>query len=145
MTISIESRIDSVRLHRTGAVVTRRASVPAGATREEVRLSGLPLSLDDSTVRVLPAVGVTLSQLRIGIDLVEPAAGGEPVDEQALRALERDEASLRAELAAIGRARMAIDKAALPRRPPRSDGATPPADIGSRRAFLRLRAERLRA
>ncbi len=145
MTISIESRIDSVRLYRTGAVVTRLASVPSGAPSDEVRVAGLPLALEDSTLRIVPHGGASLSQVRLGIDVVEPPAGGEPIDEQAARALERDEASLRAELAVLGRARSVIDKLALPRRALRSDAATPPADAKSRAAFLRLRAERLGA
>ena len=46
------SRIDRVTVYRTGALITRRAKVTLErGGRSEVRFTGLPLALDDHSLR----------------------------------------------------------------------------------------------
>ena len=52
--VPVSSRIEAVTVYRQGARVTRVAEIPtvAGALPAAVRLGGLPLGVDDGSIRV---------------------------------------------------------------------------------------------
>ncbi|HEY8377166.1 MAG TPA: DUF4140 domain-containing protein, partial [Nannocystis sp.] len=85
----LTSRIDSVTVYRQGALVCRSAILLAAQpVPAQVKLLGLPLSLDDGSVRVriegdegeLPVA----TDLRIALDLAEPDPSLPPPDDAEL-------------------------------------------------------------
>lgn len=73
--------ITEVTVHPDGAIVTRRGALPIQNGQLTVR--GLPLTLDESSVRV-SAEGGVLRELRLGLDL---ESAGRPAATEAWRAL----------------------------------------------------------
>ncbi len=105
MTTAIDSRIDAVTVFTRGACVTRVATVSSDQGRfpERVRLAGLPLALDDSSVRVRVAAddGDAPLATDVAVELEAPNADDEtraPSDEAldaARTAVEKAEALVR--------------------------------------------------
>jgi hypothetical protein len=92
----VDSRIDAVKVYHRGAMVTRTLSVSAdgGQLPAQVEIRGLPLSLQDATVRlaVRGAEGggeVVAADLRVGLVARADEELVEPPDSAALKAAER--------------------------------------------------------
>jgi len=94
--VVLDSRVREVCVFRSGAVVTRIAEVKAnGAWPEEVSLIGLPLAIDDESVRVSvvgPADAKLPRPADVRVDLVVPEIGEPllPPDEKEMRAAADD-------------------------------------------------------
>src|SRR5262249_22769539 len=125
---AVESRIESVRLHRTGAIVRRVGSLllttrcPRAASEREDRFVDLPLSLDDASVR-LPANGaVMLSDVGVAIDAAENVATDKTPDERDIDRLKAREAELRATLQSIDAVHGMVGATSILRRPDGAEG-----------------------
>lgn len=117
--VVLDSRVREVCVFRSGAVVTRLAEVqPNGAWPDEVALIGLPLAIDDESVRV-SVVGGTDAKLPrpadVRVDLVVPDIGEPllPVDETELRAAADEIARLQELLQRIDRESARMDAIGL--------------------------------
>lgn len=149
--LDVASSIDSVRVFRVGARVTRVADLtrPPRGYAGEVRIAGLPLCLDDASVRVRVVAPDGLrdgdalpvaADVRVGLD-VGPAAAAPELD-AALRDARAAAAAqaelveqLGSELAQLGGLQV------LPRDRAAPDAALPPTPHAARRALLAVRAE----
>jgi len=103
--VSIESDIEAVTVYSSGAQVRRVGRLEAnGGFPERIRVPGLPLCLDDTSVRVWlepPAEGdpvPTVADVRVGLLAAAPADVREPPDEADLEALRLEAARLRRRL-----------------------------------------------
>ncbi len=132
------STVRAVRLHRTGAVVTRRVRIAAAAGLSEQRFGGLPLALDDSTLRAAVLTGGELTQVSVEVSLVG-RSGSESVDEPRLWQLRSEEDALRADLGMTARKQEELGKLALAARPAARDAPRPAAAVEPRQAWLTLR------
>ncbi len=90
----LSSRIDSVTVYRQGALVCRTALLLAAQpVPVQVKIMGLPLSLDDGSVRVriegdageLPVA----TDIRVALDLAAADEGLPPPDDEELKAARR--------------------------------------------------------
>ncbi len=123
-----ESRIEAVRVYRMGATVRRRFDVGPGDAEFEV--PGLPLSLDDSTVRV-KAIGDTAApvpvDLRVGLHAKAHRNATTHDAERELEDLSREQTrdTKRRELLAA-ESRL-LESIATPPRPKGEPGRPPPA------------------
>ncbi len=143
----LRSRIESVVVHRGGAVVTRTVEAPASASARTIRVSGLPILLDDSTVNISVGGGAVALDLRVALEAssVLPEA---PDDRQRLR-LASDVTRLENLLVHVDRVRAMVERTSVYRRPQPAD-STPPieVDVAARLALLDFRVaemERLAA
>lgn len=131
------SRIERVRVYRSGATVTRVVELAVAPT--SIDIVGLPLCLVDSTVRVrVKAGGVSAGAPGVGLFARAPEDLPEPPEEAALRELrrtiERDEArvaALRAEIEVLS----AIE---VPPRPSVKDGPPRTSPMAARVALERF-------
>lgn len=138
--VSVESRIEQVTVYARGARVRRVATLRAPLPGI-VRLSGLPLSVIDDTVRSEAVGGATVTSLRVGVDV----PGGEPRDEeseqlrgarQRVALAESDVERLRAALGKLADARLVADD------PSDEPPAAWQAIVSARRELVALRARR---
>lgn len=138
----LPSRIESVVVHRGGAVVTRAVEAPAASSVRTVRVSGLPLLLDDSTVNISVGGGAAALDLRIALESssVVPEA---PDDRQRLR-LAADVTRLENLLVHVDRVRAMVERTSVYRRPQPTD-STPPieVDVAARLALLDFRVSEM--
>jgi len=96
--ILLSSRIDTVTVYRSGALVRRVATLPSNARAESTfRVVGLPLALEDASCRVSVEGDSAMRavDLRIGLDVVAGAVGSEPPTEEELRIARTNEAVVR--------------------------------------------------
>jgi len=134
----LSSTIESVHVHRDGAIVTRAIAVPAQAGVRVARVSGLPLLLDDATIRLSvhgPAVAV---DLRVALESAS-VTDDHPDDQERLR-LAAEVARLENVLTHVDRVRAMVERTSVYRRPQPQD-ATPPieVDVAARLALLDFR------
>ena len=125
----LPSSVRDVSVFREGAVVTRIATLPSTALPDEVSLDGLPLALDDESVRVsVRGDGAKLpkpSDVRVA--LVVPAVGEsmQPPSDKEVRDASDEVARIRARIARLDRELGRTDRVALSlaepfeKRPPR--------------------------
>jgi N-terminal domain of unknown function (DUF4140) len=79
-TIQLPAKIDKVKIYAAGATITRIAEFPEisnGEVPEDVEIAGLPLALDDSSVRVrIESDGdretIIPTDIRIGLTVPPP-------------------------------------------------------------------------
>jgi hypothetical protein len=148
---ALTSRIEAVTVFSCGAAVTRRAELaPAGgAWPAQVRLTGLPLSLDDGSVkvRVEGSDGTAPSAVGLRVALEAPdVPAPEPPDEEALRGARREVLRLRARVGDCDRLATRLNEMALPERPEGKEGEPPPASPhAARLGLLEFQQERLAA
>ncbi len=141
--MALATRIESVHVHRDGAVITRVGSLAGRAEGSRtVRVGGLPLLLDDGSVQLGvegPAVAVDLR-----ISLEAAALRGETPDEEALRAAELSLAKLEHALLHVDRVRAMVERASVYRRPPATEGVPPPQiDVAARLSLLDFRVQEM--
>jgi hypothetical protein len=152
--MSLASRIEAVTVFRRGARVTRRAIVKLeDGTPAEVSIDGLPLCLDDGSVRVrfersddaegtLPIAGA----VRVSLDVADGDAAPAPADDDTLRAARDELARLKSVDAQLDLDLGHLAKLTLRSRPSRAEGEPPAASpTAARSALLALRAKRRHA
>jgi hypothetical protein len=148
----LTSRIDNVKVYAAGATVTRVADLQLdrGNVPEHVEIAGLPLALDDSSVRVRieaeQDTAAIATDIRIGL-AVPPRqeVKNAPTDEQVREA--------KAELQRIEDAIALIDKEIsvlyqlqVPKRPEGEKGtAPPPSPLSARLALANFSDEQVRS
>jgi hypothetical protein len=152
---ALSSRIESVTVYRRGARVTRVAELaPAeGGYPAVVRLGGLPLGLDDGTVRARVeaaggegAAAPVAFDLRVALDVPGPDAELRPADDVELEGARAEVVRLDRQLAQIRVERARLDRLQLVQRPAGAEGEPPPlTPAAARRSLVRFRAERGRA
>lgn len=140
--------IDTVTIYRRGARVRRAIPIETGAS--ELKLAGLPLALDDGSVR-LSVAGDTVRavDVRVGVEVppLDPAL--RPPRDEELLASEQAVSALRADVDRLGHALARLDALHIAPRPRPKRGTPPPASpADARRGLARLRskeAERIAA
>lgn len=138
----LASKIESVHVHRDGAVVTRALEAPASAAPRVARVTGLPLLLDDASVRISvegPAVAVDLRVALEAASLAEDAP-----DERERVRLAGEVTRLENLLLHVDRVRAMVERTSVYRRPQPQD-ATPPieVDVAARLALLDFRVSEM--
>lgn len=150
------SQLDSVTVYSQGAVVTRVGTIaPEGAGfPKAVRVTGLPLSLRDDSVRVRieapeGRVAPTAVDARIALEVPVPDASARPALSAELDAARRAERVAAARVERVRGELARLKKVALLPRPPGAEGEPPgPSPTAARLALLELREQeerRLRA
>ena len=139
------SSISDVLVFRTGARVTRVAELPAPSTT--LALGGLPLSLDEGSVRVEvqgqdPPRCV---EVHLGVDSPEPDAELPPAQDDKLLQARLDEDLARALVKQLKARRSRIEALGPAERPELADSAPPPLPVAARVALLRFRAQQLKS
>ena len=150
MALALASRIDAVTVYRRGAQVRRVAELPPGALPETVTLGGLPLSLEDGSVRVrvegAGPGGPVARDARVSLEVSGSAFAAAPPDEEALRGARRDEARAAALLAQIRSEADRVARLSIPARPRGKKGEPPPpSPTDARLALLETRRVRTEA
>ena len=121
MAALVDTRIDRVIVHPGAAQITRTGEV-AIAARQELRLAGLPVALDDDSVQIAVAGPARAIDLRVAVDAAIP---GEPSALLAeVQAARRAAAAIAAEHAAVSQALDSLGWLA-PVEPDERDGARP--------------------
>ena len=155
--VGVGSRIEAVTVYRRGARITRIAELEVGRGGEvppAVRLGGLPLGLDDDSVRVRVEAlegddGAALpvaADLRVALDVPQRDESLLPADPDQLEAarLELRRLEWRARLLEAEHAR--LHRLAIVERPSGAEGQPPPASpTEARRSLIRFRVEREQA
>jgi hypothetical protein len=106
----IESSIAAATVFRSGALVTRVARLELDAVPPHVRITGLPLSLDDASVRVQVehpngggAPPVTASGLKVCLEAETSSETRAAPDDEELERARRDQARLQDRIEQVGR------------------------------------------
>ncbi|WP_155897957.1 mucoidy inhibitor MuiA family protein [Allocoleopsis franciscana] len=149
----LTSRIDKVKVYAAGATVTRVADLQldAGEIPEQVEMAGLPLALDDSSVRVrvesaLGASTAIATDVRIGL-AVPPrqAVQNSPTDEE-VREAKAEVQQLEDAIALIENEIAILYQLDVPERPDGEEGkAPPPSPLTARLALTNFKDEQVRA
>lgn len=124
----IASRIIAVTVYASGAVVTREAVLPADAG-ERLAIAGLPLCLDDGSLRIRVAgAAASVVDTTVALDVPAIDPGLAPPEDAELRAARLVEAEAQAVLEAV-EARIAVLDAVQLRPRPEAQRGSPPAPI----------------
>jgi hypothetical protein len=122
-----ESAIARVRVYHRGATVTRvvQGVVEDGSV---VEVAGLPLALQDATVRVRSTTdGVVAGSVKVGLFAKAPEDIPEPPDESALREVRRQIVAIDRSLQLIESEMKLLRELSVPKRPMGEEGKPPPA------------------
>ncbi len=149
----VTSRIDKVKVYAAGATVTRVADLQLGAGEipEHVEMAGLPLALDDSSVRVRVEAELDVStaiatDVRIGL-AVPPrqAVQNSPTDEE-VREAKAEVQRMEDAIALIDNEIAILYQLDVPERPDGEEGkAPPPSPLTARLALTNFKDEQVRA
>jgi hypothetical protein len=128
---TLESEIQAVAVYLSGAVITRVAKLTAqGEWPSHVRISGLPLAIDDASVKArlesgdgLEAPGV--ESFRVALEVVGGAVA-EPPEEEALRQARQELLALEGRQKLLERLAGRLAAMPLPSRPAPAEGEPPP-------------------
>lgn len=137
---TLDSRITAVHVFRQGATVTRQALLSEPRGESVLRFSGLPLGLQDRSVRVRPAAGFFVASLHVSI---EPALHSH-ADEASLQAIEdakRALGVLEADLAELQRSIGLLSNFSFEARESSQLREPAPTQVSARLAFNRFSAE----
>ena len=147
------SRITEVTVFRCGALVRREAEVaaPDGVYPQYVRLTGLPLCIDDGSVRasVAPADGdpralPVASDLQVGLDVPDADPSLAPPRDEELREAEMAVRRLEDQAAQVGEQISRVEQLSTPDRPAGKEGEPPPpSPQAGRLALLEFRQTEL--
>ncbi len=155
----VASRIDAVTVYRRGARVTRVADIAAdgGSFPRTVRIGGLPLGLEDGSVRARVEAGSAVGNgatdgalpaavdLRVVLDVPELDPSLRPADDAELEAARLEEQRLEREVAHLEHQAAQLERLQLVPRPRGKTGAAPPpSPTASRLSLIRFKAERVR-
>lgn len=149
----MNSKIDKVKLYATGATVTRVAELVVidGKLPEKVEINGLPLALDDGSVRVRVEAegdngsnGAIATDIRIGLSVPERQETTKPPLEEELRGAKAEVERLQDTMDLIEYEKMAIARLNVPKRPEAEAGKPPtPSPLGTRLAIANFKDEQI--
>jgi len=139
----VESRIEAVKLYVAGATVQRVFTIAPTGDRlpRRIEVPGLPLALDDSTVRVrlrtpVPGARVVFGEVQVGLYAAPREARLDSPDEEALKTLDRRIARREAMMARLDAETSLLTRIAVPARPQGEPGRQPPPSPLAARAAL---------
>ena len=148
----LASRIDAVKVYAAGATVTRKAELPAsgGELPKIVEIAGLPLALDDSSLRVrVEAQGENApiaGDVRIGLAVPERQETPAPSLDEEVRAAAAEVRRIQDSIALIDNEISVLQQLQVPSRPAgEALIAPPPSPISARLALANFRDEQIRA
>lgn len=149
----LASRIDTVKVYAAGATITRIAELQLNAAElpEHVEIPGLPLALDDSSVRVRVDVETQIpspiaSDVRIGLAVPPPQETQNPPPDEELRAATAEVRRLEDAIALIENEIAILNNLKVPDRPEAEPGkAPPPSPMNARLALANFSDEQIRA
>ena len=146
------SRIETVKVYSAGATVTRIAEFPLtpGELPEHVEIGGLPLALDDSSVRVRVEVEQGTAPLacdvRVGLAVPPPQETPNPPADEEIRAAAAEVQQIQDAIALIDNEISVLRQLHVPDRPNAEPGkAPPPSPISARLALANFSDEQIRA
>lgn len=142
----LPSRIDAVTVYRHGAQITRVVTIADAATCGDViRVGGLPLSLEERSVRVqLSGSGLVAADVRLGLDVGAEEPGLAPAESEALRGARRALAALVDRRRHIDAQRRRLSETIEVIRPAGKEGERPPpSPFRGRRAVVEFQREAL--
>lgn len=148
----LTSRIDSVKVYAAGATITRVADIQLdrGDAAEHVEIAGLPLALDDTSVRVrVEADGGTTAAIatdvRVGLAVPPRQETTKPPIEEEVRDAENEVQRLEDAMALIENEINILYQLYVPKRPEGEPGkAPPPSPIGARLLLANFKDEQVR-
>jgi hypothetical protein len=148
----LSSRIETVKVYSAGATVTRIAEFPLtpGELPEHVEIAGLPLALDDSSVRVRVEVEQGTAPLacdvRIGLAVPPPPETSNPPADEEIRAAAAEVQQIQDAIALIDNEISVLRQLHVPDRPNAEPGkAPPPSPMSARLALANFSDEQIRA
>lgn len=150
--VTVASRIDRVIVYRTGARVTRVAEISAegGWCAKEVRISNLPLPMDDASVRVrvesddVGLIVPTATDFKIALEVGNEDRSLPSADDAEILAVRKEEARLQDRLKTLSEMIGRLERLEMPTRPKGSRTEGPPASpTGSRLELLDFRRAQL--
>jgi hypothetical protein len=146
------SRIETVKVYSAGATVTRIAEFPLtpGELPEHVEIAGLPLALDDSSVRVRIEVERGTAPLacdvRVGLAVPPPPETPNPPADEEIRAAAAEVQQIQDAIALIHNEISVLRQLHVPDRPNGERGkAPPPSPMSARLALANFSDEQIRA
>lgn len=143
--ITLDSRIDSVTVYHSGALVSRVAELvleAGGSVPTQVEIEGLPLALLDRMVRVRieqvepPEARLWTSDVRVGLHAAPRSSGESEVDRKRLDEVERELLTRRQERSQLELERAYLAMMNVPERPRGEEGKPPPVSPISARVVL---------
>jgi len=151
VSVQLTSRIETVKVYSAGATVTRIAEFPltAGELPEHVEISGLPLALDDSRVRVRVEVDQGTAALacdvRIGLAVPPPQETTNPPADEEIRAAAAEVRQIQDVITLIDNEINVLRNLHVPDRPDGEPGkAPPPSPMSARLALANFSDEQIR-
>jgi len=140
----LPSRIDAVTVYRHGAQITRVITIADAATCGDViRVGGLPLSLEERSVRVqLSGSGLVAADVRLGLDVDVEDPELAPAESEALRRARRELTALVDKRRHLDAQRRRLLETIEVRRPEGKEGERPPpSPYRGRRAVAEFQRE----
>ena len=148
----LTSRIDKVQVYAVGATVTRVADLQINAQEipEQVEIAGLPLALDDSSVRVrVESDGDTAAiatDVRIGLAVPPRQEVQNSPTEEEVREAKAEVRRIEDAIALIENEISVLYQLDVPKRPDGEKGkAPPPSPLSARLALANFKDEQVRA
>lgn len=149
----LTSKIDKVKVYAAGATITRIADIQLETTEElpeHVEIAGLPLALDDSSVRVRveadAGTAAIATDIRIGLAVPLPQDILKPPAEEEMREAMAEVRRIKDAIALIDNEISILRQLQVPQRPAGEAGkAPPPSPIGARLALANFSDEQIRA
>lgn len=150
--IHTATRIEGVTVFRRGARIVRAGEIArANGSWAPVRITGLPLALEDGSVRVRveraegdrdgTAALPVASDARVILEVPEPDPSLAPPDDETLRQARIEAGELEAKLAVVRKQIARLESVANAARPPGAEGEPPPpTPFEARLAWIELRA-----
>lgn len=147
--VVVDSEISAVTVFSRGAEVTRQAEVRPinGRFPDWVSVEGLPLSLDDSSIRaaVSGPDAPTAAEVHLALDVPSPDARLPPPRDDDLEAAEGELRAARREVELLERDLVLLDELNLKSRPPAAEGEPPrPSPLTARLDLVAFREARAR-
>jgi hypothetical protein len=148
----LTSRIDNVKVYAAGATITRVADLQLDVREvpEHVELAGLPLALDDSSVRVRveaePGTSRAIAtDVRIGLSVPPRQEVQHPPTDEKVREAKAEVRRLEDAIALIDNEIAVLHQLQVPKRPEGEKGkAPPPSPMGARLALAHFKDEQVR-
>jgi hypothetical protein len=146
------SKIDKVKVYAAGATITRVADIQPATIEvpEHFEIAGLPLALDDSSVRVRveadAGTAAIATDVRIGLAVPPPQDILKPPADQEVREAEAEVRRIEEAIALIAHEISILQQLKVPQRPAGEEGkAPPPSPIAARLALTNFSDEQIRA
>lgn len=147
----LTSRIDKVKVYAAGATVTRIAQIQlsSGKVPEKVEIPGIPLALDDSSVRVRVEAGegiaAIVTDVRIGLAVPPRQETQQPLADEAIREAAAEVQRIEDIITLIDNEITVLLQLEVPDRPEGEEGkAPPPSPMGARLALANFSGEQIR-